>query len=55
MVCNMSMSLIVANGLCVCADGFENIAGACTEICGDGRLFGSGCDDGNLENGDGCD
>jgi cysteine-rich repeat protein len=25
------------------------------EICGDGKLYELGCDDGNLENGDGCD
>jgi cysteine-rich repeat protein len=27
----------------------------CVEACGDGKLFELECDDGNLENGDGCD
>ena len=28
----------------------------CREVCGDGKFFGVGieCDDGNLNNGDGC-
>lgn len=40
----------------VCCEGFfmnyEKVR--CDEICGDGILFNLPCDDGNLNNGDGC-
>lgn len=29
-------------------------SGLCIEICGDGKRYTSGCDDGNNINGDGC-
>lgn len=42
--------------LMVCCEGFfmnyEKIR--CDEICGDGIVFNLACDDGNLNNGDGC-
>jgi len=42
--------------LCTCVVGFKAQDGsdACIEICGDGLLFASPCDDGNLIDGDGC-
>jgi proprotein convertase subtilisin/kexin type 5 len=37
-----------------CQSGFNLATGYCLEICGDGKRFVLGCDDGNLINGDGC-
>lgn len=39
-----------------CSLGFYKVSGndLCTEICGDGMKFVSGCDDGNTVDGDGC-
>lgn len=39
---------------CVCIDGFSIINAVCTDICGDGIVHKAACDDGNVENGDGC-
>jgi cysteine-rich repeat protein len=40
--------------ICLCSDGYEPLNSTCQDICGDGRVITSECDDGNLENGDGC-
>lgn len=38
-----------------CQTGYSLVNGICQEICGDGLLFELECDDGNTNNGDGCD
>ena len=49
-----SSSCAVESGW-TCAGGTPTVEDNCTEICGDGRVFGRYfCDDGNLVNGDGC-
>ena len=38
-----------------CEEGWLTTTDVCTEICGDGLVFGNlPCDDGNLASGDGC-
>lgn len=39
---------------CMCYDGYDLVNGSCQEICGDGRVFTLPCDDGNLNDFDGC-
>lgn len=34
--------------------GFKLVNGVCVETCGDGDNYNMECDDGNLNNGDGC-
>jgi len=53
---------IEKGGMCQCANGYERTwGGFCRERCGDGKFLSHnginnyGCDDGNYDNGDGCD
>lgn len=39
---------------CLCRNGYYLQSGACLDICGDGTVMGTECDDGNIDNGDGC-
>lgn len=52
-MCNSLLGLILQGQTCTCIDGYILI-NICVQICGDGKLFQLGCDDGNNENGDGC-
>jgi cysteine-rich repeat protein len=38
-----------------CSEGYTKSGSTCIEICGDGKLYEFACDDGNQEDGDGCD
>ena len=53
--CDYSLGYVLDTGHCVCEVGFSYSGSSCDEICGDGRLSFMGCDDGNTNNGDGCD
>ena len=39
---------------CECQSGYAFQNNQCQDICGDGRVLDSECDDGNLQDGDGC-
>lgn len=54
LACNTAGYFQLVNGICQCQSGFYLSETSCIEVCGDGRLFGYACDDGNLVNGDGC-
>lgn len=38
-----------------CSAGYTKSGSNCVEVCGDGKLYELACDDGNSEDGDGCD
>ena len=46
----------VKDNYCACMQGYDDndADGLCQETCGDGLLFRAECDDGNLQNNDGC-
>ena len=54
--CNFSLhlSLDPITRQCLCLAGYQLQNGVCSDICGDGVLLEAECDDGNVENGDGC-
>ena len=58
--CNISQlysGLPNSQGQCSCRKGYESVNGTCAEVCGDGLKMDSlskYCDDGNLEDNDGC-
>lgn len=46
-----------ASGNCLCKKNYDLQGATCLDICGDGYSMGStkdACDDGNLQDGDGC-
>jgi cysteine-rich repeat protein len=47
------LDVLCGGSACVCYEGFRQEVG-CPEICGDGRLYVLDCDDGNTQEGDGC-
>ncbi len=53
--CNEAGNFALKGGLCSCNEGYELNAETCQPVCGDGnRLAEELCDDGNLEDDDGC-
>jgi cysteine-rich repeat protein len=54
MMCSFVKLFVLRNFTCICKDNFELKQGVCVDKCGDGNLYTLSCDDGNLNNGDGC-
>jgi cysteine-rich repeat protein len=54
--CNVSAHFQIDSNThrCLCVDGYEIVGRSCSDVCGDGRVFSSECDDGNTADGDGC-
>ena len=53
--CDKAQSLTLNSSFqCACIDDYEFVNNVCREVCGDGKLYDLGCDDGNSVGGDGC-
>jgi cysteine-rich repeat protein len=54
--CDSSSGFQSSGGSCSCQDKYELKGSTCIEVCGDGYLVSAvyECDDGNLDDGDGC-
>jgi cysteine-rich repeat protein len=53
--CDMAKHFILDDKRkCVCRKGFHARTSGCEEICGDGLIFVSECDDNNTKDNDGC-
>jgi cysteine-rich repeat protein len=53
--CDFTKNYVIdANNKCVCEKGFKNVNSVCEDICGDGLILKSECDDNNTFDGDGC-
>jgi cysteine-rich repeat protein len=54
-LCDITKNLILVGTSCQCKNGFQfDSSNVCQDICGDGLVFESQCDDGNTYSGDGC-
>ena len=54
MACDISKNFRLVNGSCVCKDFYTFRGEECVDICGDGIIMKSQCDDGNVIDNDGC-